>query len=263
MSIGERSEVSVTEPPLLRLRGISKRFGAIQALEEIELEVHRGEVVALLGDNGAGKSTLIRVIAGVDPADEGVMEWKGQKVEIKSPRHAQDLGIATVHQNLALCDGLDITENLFLGWERRRRGLPGRLLRLLDKGGMRMEARRHLDALAIQVPDVRASLSSLSAGQRQAVAISRVLLGEPKVVLFDEPTAALGVQQAAHVLDLVDELRDQGIGVILISHHMGDVKAVADRAAVLRLGRNNGLFNVQTTPQDRIISSIIGVSKDR
>ncbi|MFC3576909.1 ATP-binding cassette domain-containing protein [Streptomyces yaanensis] len=252
----------MTGPPLLALRGISKRFGAVQALKDVELEVHRGEVVALLGDNGAGKSTLIRVIAGVDPADKGVIEWEGRAVQIRTPQAAQHLGIATVYQNLALCDGLDVAENLFLGRERRFPGTLGRLFRLMDKGSMRREARRQLDGLGIRVPDVRAPVASLSAGQRQTVAISRALLGAPKVVLLDEPTAALGLQQAGHVLDLVDELREHGVGVILISHNMGDVKAVADRAAVLRLGANNGLFHVPTTPQDRIISSIIGAESN-
>ena len=243
----------VTGPPLLSLRGISKRFGAVQALKDVDLELRSGEVGALLGDNGAGKSTLIKVIAGVDPADRGVIEWEGQAVQIRTPRIAQRLGIATVYQNLALCDDLDAAENLFLGRERR-------LFRLMDNDGMRAEARRQLDALGIRVPDVRAPVASLSAGQRQTVAISRALLGRPKAVLLDEPTAALGVPQASHVLDLVDELREQGIGVILISHNLGDVKAVADEAAVLRLGRNNGFFHVPTTPQDRIFSSIIGVT---
>ncbi|MGI5376897.1 ATP-binding cassette domain-containing protein [Streptomyces sp. CA-251387] len=250
----------VAGPPLLSLRGVSKRFGAVQALKDVDLELHAGEVVALLGDNGAGKSTLIRVIAGVDPADEGVIEWEGQVVHVRTPRIAQRLGIATVYQNLALCDNLDVAENLFLGRERRCPGVRGRLFRLMDSGGMRGEARRQLDALGIRVPDVRAPVASLSAGQRQTVAISRALLGRPKALLLDEPTAALGVPQTGHVLDLVDELRERGIGVILISHNLGDVKAVADEAAVLRLGRNNGFFHVPTTPQDRIFSAIVGAT---
>ncbi|MGW2642076.1 ATP-binding cassette domain-containing protein [Streptomyces sp. NPDC001348] len=250
----------MTGSPLLALRGISKRFGAVQALNDVELEVHPGEVVALLGDNGAGKSTLVKVIAGVTPADTGVIEWEGRAVQIRTPQAARHLGIATVYQSLALCDGLDVAENLFLGRERRRPGVLGRLFRQIDKNSMREEARRQLDALGIRVPNVRASVATLSAGQRQTVAISRALLGRPKAVLLDEPTAALGIQQAGHVLDLIDELREQGIGVILISHNMGDVKAVADRASVLRLGCNNGFFHVPTTPQDRIISSITGAS---
>lgn len=250
----------MTGPPLLSLRGISKQFGAVQALKDVDLELRSGEVVALLGDNGAGKSTLIKVIAGVAPADKGVIKWEGEVVHIGTPQIAQRLGIATVYQNLALCDALDVAENIFLGRERRCPGVRGRLLRLMDNGGMRGEARRQLDALGIRVPDVRARVATLSAGQRQSVAISRALLGKPKAVLLDEPTAALGVSQVGHVLDIVDELREQGIGVILISHNLGDVKAVADEAAVLRLGRNNGFFHVPTTPQDRIFSSIVGAA---
>ena len=162
-SAARRREVRVTGPPLLALRGISKRFGAVQALKDVDLTVHEGEVVALLGDNGAGKSTLIRVIAGVAPADKGVIEWEGRVVQIRTPRIAQRLGIATVYQNLALCDDLDVAENLFLGRERRCAGVRGRLFRLMDDGGMRREARGQLDTLGIRVPDVRAPISSLSA----------------------------------------------------------------------------------------------------
>lgn len=165
-----------------------------------------------------------------------------------------------MYQNLALCDDLDVAENLFLGRERQCAGVRGRLFRLVDNSGMRREARRQLDELGIRVPDVRVPVASLSAGQRQTVAISRALLGRPKAVLLDEPTAALGVTQVNHVLDLVDELRERNIGVILISHNLGDVKAVADEAAVLRLGRNNGFFHVPTTSQERIFSAIVGAT---
>ncbi|GAA3798835.1 ATP-binding cassette domain-containing protein [Streptomyces coacervatus] len=250
----------MTGPPLLAVRGISKRFGAVQALKDVDLEVRAGEVVALVGDNGAGKSTLIRVIAGVDPADKGVIEWEGRAVQIRTPRIAQRLGIATVYQNLALCDDLDVAENLFLGRERRCPGLRGRLFRLIDYGGMRREARGQLDEMGIRVPDVRAPVASLSGGQRQTVAICRALLGRPKAVLLDEPTAALGIRQAGHILDVVDELRERGIGVILISHNLGDVKAVADEAAVLRLGSNNGFFHVPTTSQEQIFSAVVGAT---
>ncbi|MGW2716855.1 ATP-binding cassette domain-containing protein [Streptomyces sp. NPDC001492] len=252
----------MTGPPLLALHRISKRFGAVQALKDVDLEVHKGEVVALLGDNGAGKSTLIRVISGVDPPDKGVIEWEGRAVQIRTPRIAQRLGIATVYQDLALCDDLDVAANLFLGRERRCSGARGRLFRSMDDSGMRKEARGQLDTLGIRVPDLRAPVASLSAGQRQTVAISRALLGRPKAVLLDEPTAALGISQAGHVLDLVEELREQGIGVILISHNLGDVKAVADEAAVLRLGCNNGFFHVPTSPQDRIFSAIVGATSN-
>ncbi|WP_336052619.1 ATP-binding cassette domain-containing protein [Streptomyces sp. CA2R101] len=240
-------------PPLLALRGISKRYGAVQALADVELEVRAGQVVALVGDNGAGKSTLIRVVAGVDAADEGVIEWDGRPVQITRPHEAQDLGIATVYQDLALCDNLDVVGNLFLGREIHRAGV-------LDEVEMERLTLELLDMLAIRMPDVRLPVASLSGGQRQTVAISRSLLGEPRLVLLDEPTAALGIEQTAQVLDLVDQLRERGLGVLLISHNMGDIKAVADWVAVLRLGRNNGFFDVTTTSHEQIISSITGAT---
>ncbi|MGW3012355.1 ATP-binding cassette domain-containing protein [Streptomyces sp. NPDC001219] len=240
-------------PPLLALRGIFKRYGAVQALADVDLEVRAGQVVALVGDNGAGKSTLIRVIAGVDPADEGVVEWDGRAVHLSRPHDAQDLGIATVYQDLALCDNLDVVGNLFLGREIHRAGV-------LDEVEMERLTLDLLDMLAIRMPDVRLPVASLSGGQRQTVAISRSLLGEPRLVLLDEPTASLGIEQTAQVLDLVDQLRERGLGVLLISHNMGDIKAVADWIAVLRLGRNNGFFDVTTTSHEQIISSITGAT---
>jgi D-xylose transport system ATP-binding protein len=245
--------VTVPAPPLLALHGVSKRFGAVQALVDVELEIRTGEVVALLGDNGAGKSTLVKVIAGVGPADQGVIEWAGRAVQVKRPHDAQNLGIATVYQDLALCENLNVVGNIFLGREIRRLGI-------LDEVEMERRTRELLKALSIRIPDVRAPVATLSGGQRQTVAISRSLLGEPRLLLLDEPTASLGVEQTAQVLDLVDRLRDRGLGVLLISHNMGDVKAVADHAAVLRLGRNNGFFDVTTTSQEQIISSITGAT---
>jgi D-xylose transport system ATP-binding protein len=239
--------------PVLALRGISKRFGAVQALTDVELEIHAGEVVALVGDNGAGKSTLVKTIAGVHPIDEGVIEWEGRAVDISRPHDAQDLGIATVYQDLALCDNLDVVQNLFLGREISRVGV-------LDEVEMEKRTRQLLHTLSIRIPSVRIPIASLSGGQRQTVAIARSLVGEPKLVILDEPTAALGVEQTAQVLDLVERLRDRGLAVILISHNMVDVKAVADRVAVLRLGRNNGVFDVATTSQEQIISAITGAT---
>ncbi|MGW3622408.1 ATP-binding cassette domain-containing protein [Streptomyces sp. NPDC000880] len=245
--------IHVSATPVLALRGVSKRFGAVQALTDVELEVHGGEVVALVGDNGAGKSTLVKTIAGVHPIDEGVIEWEGRSVSIDRPNEAQNLGIATVYQDLALCDNIDVVGNLYLGREIRKRGI-------LNEVEMERRARQLLDTLSIRIPSVRIPIASLSGGQRQTVAIARSMLGEPKLVILDEPTAALGVEQTAQVLDLVERLRERGHAVILISHNMADVKAVADKVAVLRLGRNNGVFDVKVTSQEEIISAITGAT---
>ncbi|MFE1937259.1 ATP-binding cassette domain-containing protein [Streptomyces sp. NPDC059474] len=240
-------------PPLLALSGVFKRFGAVEALTDVELEIHAGEVIALVGDNGAGKSTLVKVIAGVEPADVGTLEWRGRPVHIGRPHDAQHLGIATVYQDLSLCDNLDVVGNLFLGREITRIGV-------LNEVEMERRTRDLLATLSIRIPDVRRPVATLSGGQRQTVAISRALLGEPRLVMLDEPTAALGIEQTAQVLDLVERLRERGLGVLLVSHNLGDVKAVADYVAVLRLGRNNGFFDVTTTSQEQIVSSITGAS---
>ncbi|MFG2561932.1 ATP-binding cassette domain-containing protein [Streptomyces sp. NPDC048496] len=245
--------VHVSATPVLALRGVSKRFGAVQALTDVELEVHAGEVVALVGDNGAGKSTLVKTIAGVHPIDDGVIEWEGKCVQINRPHDAQNLGIATVYQDLALCDNIDVVGNLYLGRELRKFGV-------LNEVEMERRSRELLSTLSIRIPSVRIPIASLSGGQRQTVAIARSMLGEPKLVILDEPTAALGVEQTAQVLDLVERLRERGHAVILISHNMADVKAVADKVAVLRLGRNNGVFDVATTSQEEIISAITGAT---
>jgi D-xylose transport system ATP-binding protein len=240
---------------LLALHGVCKRFGVVEVLSDIELEIRAGQVLALLGDNGAGKSTLVKAISGVAPADKGVIEWEGRAVHIRRPNDARELGIATVYQDLALCGNLDVVGNLFLGREIRRHGF-------LDEVEMEHRTRHLIQRLTRGIPDLRAPVVSLSSGQRQTVAVARSLLGDPRVILLDEPTAALGFEQTAEVLDLVDELRDRGLGVLLISHNMGDVKALADRAAVLRLGRNNGFFDVNTASQEQIISSITGATEN-
>lgn len=242
-------------PPLLALHGVCKRFGVVQVLTDIELKIRAGEVVALLGDNGAGKSTLVKVISGVAPADSGTIEWEGRTVHIRRPQDARDLGIATVYQDLALCGNLDVVGNLFLGQEIRRLGF-------LDEVEMERRTRDLLKRLATGLPDLRSPVVALSSGQRQTVAIARSLLGDPRVLLLDEPTASLGIEQTAEVLELVDQLRDRGMGVLLVSHNMADVKALADRAAVLRLGRNNGFFNVNTASHEEIISSITGATEN-
>ncbi|MGC5341299.1 ATP-binding cassette domain-containing protein [Streptomyces sp. DT24] len=247
--------IHVSATPVLALRGVSKRFGAVQALTDVELEVHAGEVLALVGDNGAGKSTLVKTIAGVHPIDDGVIEWDGRPVRINKPYDAQNLGIATVYQDLSLCDNIDVVGNLYLGRELRRFGI-------LDEVEMERRSRELLSTLSIRIPSVRIPIASLSGGQRQTVAIARSMLGEPKLVILDEPTAALGVEQTAQVLDLVERLRERGHAVILISHNMADVKAVANKVAVLRLGRNNGVFDVATTSQEAIISAITGATEN-
>jgi D-xylose transport system ATP-binding protein len=238
---------------VLALRSVSKRFGAVQALTDVDLQVHAGEVVALVGDNGAGKSTLVKTIAGVHSIDDGVIEREGRPVHIHRPQDAQQLGIATVYQDLALADNLDVVANLFLGRELKRHAI-------LDEVAMEKRARELLDTLAIRIPSVRIPVAGLSGGQRQVVAIARSLIGDPKVVILDEPTAALGVEQTAQVLDLVERLRQRGLGVLLISHNMADVRAVADTVAVLRLGRNNGTFPVQETTQETIVAAITGAT---
>ena len=238
--------------PVLALSGISKRFGAVQALSDAGLEVYPGEVVALVGDNGAGKSTLIKVISGAGPADSGEFRWEGRPVQVNKPADATALGIATVYQDLALADNLDVVANLFLGREEVRLGW------LLNEIEMEKRATELLRGLSVRLPSVRVPAAGLSGGQRQSVAIARSLLGEPKVVLLDEPTAALGVAQTAEVLDLVERLRDRGLGVILISHNLADVRAVADRVVVLRLGRNAGEFRAGEATQEEIVQAITG-----
>ncbi|WP_234347593.1 ATP-binding cassette domain-containing protein [Streptomyces specialis] len=245
--------MSPAPEPLLRARHVSKRFGAVRALTDVGLELRAGEVMALVGDNGAGKSTLVSVISGADPADEGVIEWKGRPVRLGHPYAARELGIATVYQDLALCESLDVVGNLFLGREIRRAGV-------LDEVAMEHRARALLDTLAFRVASLRVPVSALSGGQRQTVALARALLGDPELVLLDEPTAALGVEQTVQVLDLIERLRDRGLAVLLITHNLANVKAVADQVTVLRLGRNNGFFDVNTTSQEQITSSITGAT---
>lgn len=242
----------MTSTPVLSLRGIGKRFGAVQALTDVELDVHAGEVVALVGDNGAGKSTLIKTIAGAGPADSGEIRWDGAPVTIGRPQDAQGLGIATVYQDLALAENLDVVGNLFLGSEITRGGV-------LDEVTMEQRARELIAQLAAKIPSVRIPVASLSGGQRQTVAIARSLLGDPKVVVLDEPTAALGVQQTAQVLDLIKRLRERGLGVVVISHNLADVYEVADRIAVLRLGRNAGVYGTDAT-QEEVVAAMTGAN---
>jgi D-xylose transport system ATP-binding protein len=240
-----------TRERVLTRRGIGKRFGAVRALTDVDFWVNEGEVVALVGDNGAGKSTLVKVLSGVHPPDAGIIEFDGETVEIADPADAQELGIATVFQDLALCDNLDVVANLWLGQELLSSGR-------LDEVEMEERTWMLLRELSAKVPSVRIPVASLSGGQRQTVAIARSLVGDPRVVILDEPTAALGVAQTAEVLGLIERLRERGHGVVLISHNMADVMAVADRVVVLRLGRNNGVFNVVDVTSETLISAITG-----
>jgi D-xylose transport system ATP-binding protein len=243
---------AVTAQPVLSLRGISKSFGAVAALTDIDLDVGAGEVIAVVGDNGAGKSTLVKVLAGVHSADRGTIIFDGREVQLPDPSSAISLGIATVFQDLALCENLDVVQNLFLGRELG----PFRL----DEVEMEKRSWGLLKQLSARIATVRVPIASLSGGQRQTVAIARSLLGEPKIIVLDEPTAALGVAQTAEVLDLIERVRERGLGVLMISHNMEDVRAVADRVVVLRLGRNNGVFEVENVSSDQIVAAITGAT---
>jgi D-xylose transport system ATP-binding protein len=217
--------------PLLHLRGITKSFGPVQALSGVDLDVPAGEVTALIGDNGAGKSTLIKTISGIWEPSAGEITWQGQRVHFRSPRDATDAGIATVYQDLALCDNLDIVQNMMLGHEVRRR-------LLLDEVAMEQTAKRTLSELRVTtVRNIRQLVGSLSGGQRQSVAVAKAVILDAKLVIMDEPTAALGVTQTELVLELITSLARRGIAVLVISHNLTDVFQVADRLAVLYLGR--------------------------
>jgi D-xylose transport system ATP-binding protein len=246
-----------TNGALLQLEGISKRFGPVQALDNVDFDVHRGEVVALVGDNGAGKSTLVKSISGIHSTDTGRFLFEGRPVSINGPGDAVALGIATVYQDLALCDNLDVVANLFLGHELRSGGV-GVLTQQLDEPSMEHRSHALLEQLAVTIPSVRTEVGSLSGGQRQQVAVARSLLGEPKVVLLDEPTAALGVAQTAQVLELIRRLRERGLGVVVISHNLADVFEVADRVFVLRLGRPAGNFDANKVSQEDVVAAITG-----
>jgi D-xylose transport system ATP-binding protein len=245
-------EQSSTRQALLLMRGINKSFGAVRALTNVDFEVYAGEVVGLVGDNGAGKSTLIKTIAGVGPADDGEIFVEGQSVKITTPQVAARLGIETVYQDLALCDNLDVVANLFLGREDIS---P---IRSLKENEMERKGLAVLHTLEVKIPSVRTVVASLSGGQRQSIAVAKSLLRNAKVVLLDEPTAALGVAQTRQVLNLIRRLRDQGLAVVVISHNLADVFEVVDRVIVLRLGRRVGTFDVKSTTPEQVVSAITG-----
>jgi D-xylose transport system ATP-binding protein len=237
--------------PLLECRGVSKRYGAVEALHKVGISVHSGEVVALVGDNGAGKSTLVKIISGIDQPDSGEFYFDGSPGTMRSPHEARERGIATVYQDLALCDNLDAAANLFLGRE---------LTHGLRIANARMEQRavELLEGLQIRLPSVHSPVASLSGGQRQSVAVARAVLSESaRVVVLDEPTAALGVTQSKMVMDLIRTLREKGHGVLLISHDLAEVIGVADQIVVLRLGRNAAAFE-RGASSSAIVAAITG-----
>jgi D-xylose transport system ATP-binding protein len=242
--------VVVTEP-ILQLRGVDKHFGPVQVLHGVDFTVRAGEVTALVGDNGAGKSTLIKCVAGIHPIDKGEVLFDGEPVTINGPTDASKLGIEVVYQDLALCDNLDIVQNMFLGRETVTTGI------VLDELTMEDRARTTLASLSVRtVKSVRQSVSSLSGGQRQTVAIAKAVLWNSRVVLLDEPTAALGVAQTRQVLDLVRRLADNGLGVVLISHNMVDVMEVSDRITALFLGRVAADIKTSDTNHSQIVELI-------
>ncbi|WP_220194909.1 ATP-binding cassette domain-containing protein [Ktedonospora formicarum] len=245
------SDQNAEGQPILMMRGISKHFGAVRALNNVDFEVYPGEVVALVGDNGAGKSTLVKAISGVGPADEGEAFVNGEPVVINSPQASSRLGIETVYQDLALCDNLDVVANLFLGHELH----TGSVLSEVEMERRSLEVLRVLD---VKLPSARSIVSTLSGGQRQSIAVAKTILRRARVVLLDEPTAALGVAQTKQVLNLIRRLREQNLGVVVISHNMADVFEVADRIIVMRLGQRVATFNVGEVTNERVIAAITG-----
>ncbi len=245
-------EPSLRGEPRLRLQGINKTYGAVRALTDVDFEVYASEVVGLVGDNGAGKSTLIKTISGVGPPDSGEIFLEGTPVKITDPKTATRLGIETVYQDLALCDNLDVVSNLFLGREVRT-AWP-----VLSETAMEQRSLNVLSSLDVKLPSVRSLVAALSGGQRQSIAVAKTILRNAKVVLLDEPTAALGVAQTHQVLNMIRRLRDQGLAVVVISHNLADVFEVVDRVVVLRLGKRVGTFDIKNTTPERVVAAITG-----
>ena len=253
--LGSDTLGSDTSGPLLEARRISKRFGGVHALEDVDFSVHAGEVVALAGDNGAGKSTLIKIISGVFPADSGELRYQGRPVRFANPHDARERGIETIYQDLALADNLDVGANVFLGREPMTRwfGLP-----VIDRARMRSEAARTLDTLDIGLDRLDRPVRALSGGQRQCVAIGRALHWNARVLIMDEPTAALGVPEQRKVVSLIQSLKARGVGIVFISHNLHDIFAVSDRIVVLRRGVNAGERMLAETGPDEIVRMMVG-----
>ncbi len=244
---------------LLEVKNLTKRFGGLVAVNNVSMGVKEGEVVGLLGDNGAGKSTLIKMISGVYRPDEGKIFFKGKEVKIDSPMKALSIDIETLYQDLALAENLNVYSNIFLGRERLKKVL--KFINILDHDYMHKESKKVLDSLDIEIPSLRNRISMLSGGQRQAVAISRPIYWDARLLILDEPTAALGVAEQKKVLDLIKKLKSQGIGIIIISHQLYDVFSVADRLVIMRRGEKVGERNIKETNPDEIVSLIVGAEK--
>lgn len=243
--------------PLLSVQNLKKRFGAVEALRGVSIDVRAGEVVALVGDNGAGKSTTVKMISGVETPDEGEIRFEGQTVALTGPAAAETLGIQTVYQDLALCDNLDIVSNLYLGRELYRTIVP-KLITVLNRAEMEKNAVPVLKNLGINLPPLNSQVASLSGGQRQTVAVARAVLWGSKLVILDEPTAALGVAQTRAVLDLIQRLAKSGVGVLVISHNLSDVFEIADRIVVLRLGRSIANYVRSEVSHEQVVAAITG-----
>jgi len=247
--------------PILQVKDIYKRFGGLVAVDHVSLDIYPGEVVGLLGDNGAGKSTLIKMVSGAYKPDGGQILLDGQAVSFATPLEARRRGIETIYQDLALCENLDASANIFLGRERMRHQLG--ILRVLHRSYMLRESRQVLDQLDIRIPELRHPIRQLSGGQRQAVSIARAVYWKARLMIMDEPTAALGVPEQLKVLELIRTLRSQGVPVILISHNMQDVFAVADRAIVMRRGSKAGEVKISETTENEVVSLMVGAEYTR
>ena len=249
--------------PILEARGLVKRYGHVVALDGADLELYPGEILAIIGDNGAGKSTLIKALSGVLQPDEGEISLDGEPAHFRSPRDARRAGIETVYQDLAVAPALDIASNIFLGRELRRRGPQGTVLRMLNKGAMRREATRHFAELQIGIRSMAQPVENLSGGQRQGVAVARAATWAQRVVIMDEPTAALGVKETRQVLDLIQRVRERGLPVILISHDMPHVFELADRIHIMRLGKRAAVVTPQTHSMPEAVAIMTGATAEQ
>jgi fructose transport system ATP-binding protein len=253
---------TATDTPVLEAHGLTKRFGNVEALRGVDLELREREILAVIGDNGAGKSTLIKCLSGAHPPDEGVIKLRGEPVQLKTPLDARALGIETVYQTLAVSPALDIATNLFLGREPRAPGIQGKLFRRLDKKRMRDEAARHMSDLGIMtIQDLGQQVETLSGGQRQGVAVARAAAFGSRVLILDEPTAALGVKESARVLDLIKRVRDNGLPVIIVSHNMPHVFEIADRIHIQRLGRRAAVVTPESHTMTEVVAIMTGATE--